>query len=134
MSAMDKTVSFNADKKFDIQLSQSLICERQLADIFANSRIEKIELKSETWQWERTGNICIEYKCDGKPSGISTTEADVWVHELRRDDETLCYLMFPIERLKKLAREAIRRGRCRSGAGDDGRFDVALIPLREILR
>lgn len=131
---MDKTVSFNSDRKFDIQLSQSLICERQLGDIFANSRIEKIELKSETWQWERTGNICIEYKCDGKPSGISTTEADVWVHELRREDETLCYLMFPIERLKKLAREAIRRGRCRSGAGDDGRFDVALIPLREILR
>jgi hypothetical protein len=65
----------NHDKKIDIQLSQALIDERRLMDVFREARIEKIELKSESWQWERTGNICIEYRCDGRPSGISTTEA-----------------------------------------------------------
>jgi hypothetical protein len=127
------TISFNRDEKFDLQLNQALLHERRLAEIFRNQKIEKIELKSETFQWERTGNIAIEYRCDGKPSGISTTEADFWVHELRRNDATLVYLMFPIDRLKALAREAIKSGKCRSNVGDDGRFDVALIRLRDIL-
>ena len=132
-------IQFNRDRKFDMQLSQGHTAERRLADIFEHLRIEKIpapkiELKTETWQWEQTGNICIEYKCNGRPSGISTTEADYWVHELRRDGRTLVYLMFPIERLKELAREAIKQGHWRDCAGDDGRFTVALIPLRDILR
>ena len=42
--------------------------------------------------------------------------------------------MFPIERLKELARSAIRAGRFRHGAGDDGRFSVALVRLSDILR
>jgi hypothetical protein len=130
---MDK-ITYNHDRKFDLQLSAALIHERRLGDIFAAGKIEKIELKSETWQWEQTGNIAIEFACGGKPSGIATTEADYWVHELRRDDDTLVYLMFPVDRLKALARDAYRRGQYRVGVGDDGRFDVALISLAEILR
>jgi hypothetical protein len=65
----------NRDKKFDLQLSQALIDERRLAEIFAGAKIERIELKSESSQWEQTGHIAIEYEQDGKPSGIATTEA-----------------------------------------------------------
>lgn len=130
---MDKTVTYNSDHKFDIQLSQGLINERRLGRIFGDRSV-KIELKTETWQWEQTENLAIEYKCDGRPSGIATTEADYWVHELRRVDETLVYLMFPIDRLKELARAAYRAGRRRDGAGDGGRFSVVLIPLSELLR
>lgn len=130
---MSKTKKFDGGKKFDIQLSQALIDEKRLYEIFTEGKIEKIELKSETWQWEQTGNICIEYEMDGKPSGIAATESDYWVHELKRDDKTLLYLMFPVERLKELARAAIRNGRKRKG-GDGGRFTVALIRLSEILK
>lgn len=126
---MKGLIKFNHDKKFDLQLNQALLNEHALAAILSGGRIE---LKSETWQWEKTGNICIEYLCDGEPSGISVTEADVWVHELRRDDAPLVYLMFPIARLKALAREAIHRGDFRVG-GDGGRFTVALIRLKDIL-
>jgi hypothetical protein len=127
-------ITFNRDGKFDLQLDQALINERRLADIFEHMRIERIELKSETWQWEQTGNICIEYRQNGRPSGIANTEADCWVHELRRDGRTLVYLMFPIERLKELAREAYRQGRYHEGGGDGGRFCNILIPLSEILK
>ena len=127
-------ITFNHNNKFDLQLSQALIDERRLANIFTAGKIEKIELKSETWQWERTGNICVEYRQDGKPSGIDATEADYWVHELKRDGDTLCYLMFPIERLRILARDAYRNGRYREGGGDDGRFCNILIPLSDILK
>jgi hypothetical protein len=84
--------------------------ERRLAEIFQHANIRRIELKSESHQWEKTGNICIEYRQNGNPSGIAATEADLWVHELKRDGETLCYLMFPAERLKKLARRPTRKG------------------------
>lgn len=53
-------------------------------------------------------------------------------HEDRR--ATLVYLMFPIDDLKTLTREAIKCGRCRANVGEDGRFDVALIRLSDILR
>lgn len=131
-------IRFNDDHKYDFQLSASLIAERRLAEIynnaaFMNQRNVRIELKTETWQWEKTGNICIEYRCDGRPSGLSTTRADIWVHELRRGprgrEETLVYHHVPIPRMKDLARRAIRSGRCRKRAGDGGRFHVALIPL-----
>jgi hypothetical protein len=127
-------ISFSRDRKFDLQLDQALIDERRLAEIFEHADIHKTELKSESYQWEQTGNICIEYRQDGHPSGIAATEAGVWVHELKRDGETLCYLMFPIERLKELARDAYKAGRHRSHAGDGGRFDVVLLRLRDILK
>jgi hypothetical protein len=124
-------ITFNRDGKFDLQLDQALVNERRLAEIFTAAKIEKIELKSETWQWEQTGNICIEYR---QPSGIAITEADYWVHELKRDGKTLCYLMFPIERLKELARKAYAAGHYHEGGGDGGRFCNVLIPLAEILK
>jgi hypothetical protein len=128
------SVAYNRDSKFDLQLSQSLIAERRLGEIFKAAKIETIELKTETWQWEQTGNICIEYRQNGRPSGIALTDADYWVHELRRDGQTLCYLMFPIERLKALARKAYAEGRYRESGGDGGRFCNVIIPLREILK
>jgi len=126
-------IKFNRDKKFDIQLEASLAHERAFGKLMEAGKIVKIELKSETWQWEQTGNICIEYRQNGQPSGIATTEADIWVHELRRDDGTIVYLLFPIDRLKSLARAAYRAGRHRKG-GDGGRFEVLLLKLSDILK
>lgn len=129
-----KRITYNADEKYDLQLSAAHIAERRLGEIFEHATIAKIELKTEAWLWEQTGNICIEYCHGGRPSGLAATEADMWVHELRRDGETLCYLMFPAERLKRLAREAYRAGRRREKGGDGGRSKVVLLRLRDILR
>jgi hypothetical protein len=127
-------IAFNRDNKFDLQLSDALIAERRLASIFENLDIHKIELKTETWQWEQTGNICIEYRQNGELSGIAVTEAGCWVHELRRDEQTLVYLMFPVDRLKELARLAYKQGHYHEGGGDGGRFCNILIPLSWVLR
>lgn len=127
---MEKKIRFNGDRKFDIQLGRARRHEGRLGDVLQGA---KIELKTETWQWERTGNIAIEYKQDGKPSGIATTEADFWVHELCRGDETLCYLWFPVDRLKAICRDAYRRG-CRREGGDGGRFEMVVLSLSDLLR
>src|SRR5215204_2891512 len=95
-------VSFEGTNKWDLQLQQGHQNEVRLA-IALGKKIESLELKSESWLWERSGNICIEFRDRGKPTGISVTQADFWVHELKRDGETLVYLFFPIERLKALA-------------------------------
>lgn len=127
-------IKFNSDKKFDIQLSDALVAEKRLGEIFTSAKIEKIELKTETWQWEQTGNICVEYRWNGQPSGIAATQADYWVHELRRDGETLCYMMFPMDRLKWMAKHFYSIGNKRTNSGDGGKSDVILIPLSEVLR
>ena len=113
--------------KFDIQLSQALINERRLANVFENG---KIEVKSESYLWERTRNSCIEYEQNGKPSGIAITEAEHWIHELLLQDGSVhVRLMLPVPRLKELCRRAYAEGRYRKNAGDGGRFSVYLIPL-----
>lgn len=126
-------IRFDGGKKFDLQLSAALIAERKLGEIFSAAKIEKIELKTESWLWEQSGNICIEYSCNNQPSGINATEADYWVHELRRDGDTLVYLMFPVERLRDLVALARLKGRTRRG-GDGQRQMMALIPLADILQ
>lgn len=133
MPREEKITFSDANKKFDLQLSQALVEERALAQIFEFHGITKIELKTERWLWERSGNICIEYECNGQRSGIAITEAQMWVHQLKRDHETLVYLMFPVARLKELARAAIRAGRWRIG-GDGKRMKVALVRLADILK
>jgi hypothetical protein len=129
-----KNVSFNRDSKFDLQLDKAMTCERRLASVFAFGTFDtKIELKSESYQWRRTGNIAIEYANDGKPSGLAVTEADWWVHELCDDhDQTLLYIMVPMTRLKALARAAWRAGKWRKG-GDGGKFSMVLINVSDLL-
>ena len=119
-----------ANTSFDIQLGVALRHEGRLKEVLENSTIE---LKTELQLWQKTGNICVEYEYNGKPSGIAATEADFWVHELTRDDETLVYLMFPVGRLKEICREAYKAGKVRAGCGDGGKSKVILLPLANLL-
>lgn len=131
-------LAFNSDRKFDIQLSAALIHERKLGEVFAGAKLEamqaaKFELKTETYQWRRTGNIAIEYARKGQPSGIAVTAADFWVHDLCDDEgQTLGYFLFPIQQLKRLCRDAFRRGHYRERGGDRGEFDVILLNIEDL--
>jgi hypothetical protein len=117
--------------KFDIQLGSALNDQDQFAARLQNANIE---LKTERFQWEQTGNICIEYAWDGKPSGIAATPADFWVHELARGDATLLYLMIPVPHLKQICREAYAAGNYRKGVGDGGHSDVILLKIKDLLK
>ena len=86
-------------KKFDIDLEYGTIREDKVADMLTN---KKIEVKSERGMWMKTGNICIEYESYGKPSGIITTEADFWFHNLCIEDNIFCTFIFDVPKLKQL--------------------------------
>jgi|TARA_R110000744_G_scaffold1267_1_gene4474 hypothetical protein len=120
----------NNNNKFDIDLKYGQIREEKLADILQN---EKVEVKTERDKWKQTGNICIEFRCRGKPSGIAVTEAKWWVHILENGDDTFCMLMFPTEKLKEIARKYYANGKIVNG-GDDNLSKMVLLPLKEIFK
>ena len=61
------TISFNNDHRYDILMHSPRL----------NKRIT-FEVKDDT-RTKETGNIVVEHESWGKPSGITTTEADYWV-------------------------------------------------------
>ena len=122
-------INYNNNNKFDIQLREAQKCENELGQRLLGA---KIELKTEQHLWEKTGNIAIEYECRGKPSGIAVTEAQFWAHELRRENQTVVYIMTEVEALKRVCRKYYQEGKIISG-GDDNASRLILIPLQEIL-
>ena len=118
--------------KFDIDLKFGLIFERKIRDIFENGG--KIEVKTERDSWHRTGNIAIEIECSGKPSGLSVTTANYWIHVLSLDDEMQMALLFPVVKLKELVKRAIRMPDANIVYGGDRKASkIILLPISEVL-
>jgi hypothetical protein len=130
----DPGYRLNDDDKFDIQLAQAKVEERKLAQIFVGADIELIEVKAESFLWERSGKLCIEFERNGKPSGIAVTKAGVWAHALIRasDREVMGWALFPVARLKELCRQAYRAGRVLRCVGDGGKSSVVLLRLADL--
>ena len=89
-------------KKFDLDLSYGEIREDKVRDMLEG---KKIEVKSERGMWMKTGNICIEYECWNKPSGIRATESDYWFHNLCVGDNEFCTLVFDTNMLRTIVNE-----------------------------
>jgi hypothetical protein len=63
--------TINRDNKFDIQLNVANLREHVLGRLLGGG---KLELKSETHLWRRTGNICLEYQQRGRRSGFTVCQ------------------------------------------------------------
>tara|TARA_R110000824_G_scaffold38868_1_gene118252 strand:- start:469 stop:897 length:429 start_codon:yes stop_codon:yes gene_type:complete len=64
------------------KLAHGIDAELKAYDIFIPELDCGIEVKHDC-QAHETGNILIEYSCNGIPSGIITTRARVWVYETK---------------------------------------------------
>ena len=129
------------NKQFDIDLDFGKATEKKLADAFEGK--SKLEVKTERWegkstQWKRTGNIAIEVRCRGKLSGLSITEAELWIHML---DDGGGGFIFKTEHLKNILRKMRRENRLRLVNGGDieegyekGVSQLALIPISELFK
>ena len=87
-------------RKFDVDLEFGQQWEEHIDDVFSGAT--KCEVKTERDKWASTGNICIEIESYGKPSGLTSTEAEVWVHNLVKDGELCASLMFNTNKLRKV--------------------------------
>ena len=120
----------NKNHKYDIDLKFGEKNENSLEKIL---RFGKVEIKTERDIWKKTGNICIEIRQQGNPSGVSTTSADYWAHILSFNNEIEGVLMFPIAQLKTRLKQLILSKRVREvKGGDDNKSTLLLVPLKEI--
>ena len=112
---------------FDIDLLRGLNGEVETLDILTG----KLEVKTD-FKTHKTGNIAIEVECNGKPSGLSTTEADWWLFNIRIPKEEPMLLIISRHRLRKIAQQHIHRGHVMMG-GDNKASKLVLVPISEII-
>ena len=73
----------------------------------------------------------MEYR--GNPSGISTTEADYWVHQLSIKGEVIGSFIIPVDFLKDRIMNLIGKNEVRVVMGGDGKQSkLVLLPLDKI--
>ena len=116
-----------ANKKFDIDLKYGQLREKQVHDIFSN---KKIEVKTERDWWFKTGNIALEYECNGKPSGINATESDYWIHILAKGNKNHCMLVFEVKELKKIVKKY--KEQYTRMVGDRNASKCVILPIRKL--
>jgi hypothetical protein len=94
-------------------------------DIFIPEINIGVEVKSDA-QYIKTGNFYVEYFCNGKPSGISTTKAEIYYIYLDK-----LYIL-KTEDLKNKCRKYINNDRDKKG-GDNMASKGIILPLKELL-
>lgn len=118
------------ESRFDLDLQFGKEGERWLT-LLADER--KIEVKRERDTWLETGNICFEFRCSGKPSGLATTEADYWAHVLSVGGEAQAVLLFRTEHLRERLRALFREGKVKTVCGGDrDAAEMILFPLARV--
>ena len=123
----------NNDHKYDIDLETGLHYEFEFAKILRKSNLW--ECKTEIDMWKTTGNIAIEIRQNGYPSGLSTTEADWWAHLLSFKGNIESILMFPVDELKSIVKKAVKDKTAKVIKGGDGnRSTLVLLPINKIWR
>jgi hypothetical protein len=109
-----------AREGWDLDLRHGLARESALVHLLLRAHVE---VKSDG-RCATTGNLFVEYRHQGRPSGIAVTTADRWAFEFDED----CRLIVPTDRLRAIARLAYRLGRISHG-GDHNRSEGVLVPI-----
>lgn len=113
-------MKYNNDFKYDLKLGQK--GENYLANILKG---KKIEVKTDL-QAKKTGNVFVEYKSRGKPSGISTTESEWYAFVVSNENIFLI-------RTDNLKLKCKKYGKKRKG-GDSNTSEGILLPLEKLLK
>lgn len=111
-------MNYNNDFSHDLALGQ--LGEDYVGEILSNSTIE---VKSDL-QAHKTGNVYVEYESRGKPSGISTSQAEYWAFVISGR-----VVILPTAQLKKIARLYFKP----VAGGDNNTSKGVLIPLTALL-
>ena len=124
-------VDYEELKKFDLDLEFGKIGEDFTEALFSVNSM--VEVKTERDIWKSTGNIAIEIRCKGKPSGISTTESANWVHLLSYNGKIEGGFIFDVEELKKKIKILLKNGKAKMVMGGDFNMSqMALLPITEL--
>ena len=118
-------------KGFDLDLEFGKLGEEFVRDMQLGNK--KIEVKTERDIWKTTGNIAIELRYKGNPSGLSTTESSVWVHLLSYKGVIEGGFLFKVDLLKEKIKKLHKSGDLKIVmGGDDNMSQMALLPIKEL--
>ena len=118
-------------KGFDLDLKFGKLGEEFVRDMQLGNR--KIEVKTERDIWKATGNIAIELRYRGNPSGLSTTDSNVWVHLLSYKGVIEGGFMFKVDLLKEKIKKLHKSGDLKMVmGGDDNMSQMALLPIKDL--
>lgn len=122
--------------KFDADLQFGQQGERWL--MWLGTDQAKVEVKTERDVWMETKNAVFEFRSRGKASGITTTEADYWLHIFSERGRAVMAFMFRVPELREFLR-AVYRDPNKFGArvcrgGDDASSEVILVPVDQLHR
>ena len=118
-------------KGFDLDLEFGKMGEEFTQKVFEGNT--KVEVKTERDIWKTTGNIAIEIRCSGKPSGLSTTESNVWIHLLAYNNEIKGGFIFKVSELKNKIKNLQKEGNLKMVmGGDNNASQMALLPIKEL--
>lgn len=106
------------EPRFDIDLARGKVGENKVVDILTALHHGKVEVKTD-YGSNYTGNLYIEFEKEDRdgnwvPSGIATTEADVWAFAFADG-----VIFVETETLKELSREYFRSGHIGQRDGND---------------
>ncbi len=119
-------------KGFDLDLEFGKMGEQFVEDMQLGNK--KIEVKTERDIWKTTGNIAIEVRYKGNPSGISTTDSNVWIHLLSYEGKIESGFIFNVGKLKKRIKELLNDKIARLVmGGDDNRSQLVLVPIDKLM-
>ena len=109
-------MTYNNDSRYDIK------------GVY-KSNVTKFEIKSD--RYKNTGNMALEIYDNGKLSGISVSEADVFIYNYTNLSELYVYLFFiPLSELKKVLKDNESKLNIIKG-GDDKEASIILLPMAE---
>ena len=119
-------MKYNSDFKYDLEFGV-LEGETWFDEIVSN---RKFEVKTDRLS-AKTGNIYIEYKSRGKPSGIKTTQADYWVYKVT---ETKA-IVIKTDELKAIVRQLIidKKAIQNVRGGDNNTSLGVLVKIKDLL-
>ncbi len=109
---------------FDYDLEWGEKAESWVKEMFSGGF--KVEVKCDNIA-HATKNIFIEIYCNGKPSGISTTEANYWIYKIEKSDIAV---IISTDKLKKIIKDSFR-GKFTKG-GDNNTSEGILIPIKTL--
>jgi len=109
-------MAFFSDLEYGNKIQRLVLCEKYNGfivrekpglfkdydcEIVREGRIDYFEFKADRRAAE-TGNLAIETLCNRKPSGISTTKADFWIHCVCSGEDVLEVYEVPVKNLNEM--------------------------------
>jgi len=130
--SLNKATDLEGMKGFDIDLKYGKHFEELIDDIFSGHY--KAEVKTERDKWIGYRNMVVETAYKKKPSGLTSTTSDVWVHNFAVKGELIFSLMVPTDILRNVVEKMEHDGTSRNTKGGDGwNSQLELLPLDQIM-